>query len=82
MAAAKEVCTHTDCFTCPYEDCISNVEVEPDRKRRGRKPLPPEEKKKRISARNHDYYSKNKFKWHKSYIEQSKDTVKQRYKKA
>ena len=83
MGCVKEkVCTHNDCFTCPYEDCISKVEVEPERKKPGRKKLPLEEKKKRISARNHDYYLRNQLKKHELYIEKSEGKVKRRYKKA
>ena len=36
-------CTHNDCFTCPYEDCISSKD--PGKKRPGRKRLPPEVRK-------------------------------------
>ena len=42
MRKAKK-CDHDDCFTCPYEDCISSKD--PKKKRPGRKRLPPEERK-------------------------------------
>lgn len=73
------ICTHDNCFTCPYSDCISDVEVEPDRKKRGRKKLPLEEKKKRIAARNHDYYMKHRADFEKAYKEKSEGKVKRRY---
>ena len=73
------ICGHDNCFTCPYEDCISDVEVEQERKKRGRKPLSPEEKKKRVAARNHDYYLRNTDKRHRNYMEKSEGKVKRRY---
>lgn len=33
----KIICQPTDCDNCPYPDCIGTI-----RKKRGRKPLPPE----------------------------------------
>lgn len=74
-------CGHDNCFTCPYKDCISDVEVEPERKKRGRKPLPLEEKKKRVAARNKKYYKRNSDRWHESYMEKSEGKVKRRYRK-
>ena len=66
-------CTHDDCFTCPYRDCISNRE--PVKRKKGRKRLPPEEKKRhrreqqrkyldkhreQINERQREYYQKRK----------------------
>lgn len=73
-------CEHNDCFTCPYGDCISDVEVEPERKKRGRKKLPPEEKAKRKALRNHLYYEKHSDRWRNDYYEKSEGKVSRRYK--
>ena len=73
-------CEHNDCYTCPYEDCISDVEVEPARKKPGRKPLPPEEKKKRIAAYNKEYNRKHRAERHERYMKASEGIVKRRYK--
>ena len=72
-------CTHNDCFTCPYEDCISDVEVEPDRKKRGRKKLPPEERLRRKHLRHQKYYETHKEIWRKKYQEKTEGKVKRRY---
>lgn len=60
-------CEHNDCSTCPYDDCISNVEVEPERKKKGRKKLPEEERLRRIQLRNHAYYESHIEKWQDLY---------------
>lgn len=74
-------CTHNDCFTCPYEDCISDVEVEECRKKRGRKPLSLEEKKKRRKQYNAAYNKKHKKENHERYMRKSEGVVKKRYRK-
>ena len=38
------------CDTCPYPDCIGTI-----RQKRGRKPLPPEERKHRRLERDREY---------------------------
>lgn len=73
-------CGHDDCFTCPYPDCISDVHVGPYAKR-GRKPLPPEEKAKRRKAYNKAYTEKHKAERHALYMIRSEGKVKRRYKK-
>lgn len=72
-------CEHDDCYTCPYKDCISDVEVEPERKKRGRKKLPPEEKARRRSIQNHLYYLKKADSRHEAYMEKTEGKVKRRY---
>lgn len=55
-------CGCEDCFNCPYADCILNyddIEVEPIRGKRGRKKLPPEEKKARARERERRRYYSN-----------------------
>ena len=51
-------CTHNDCFTCPYKDCISNKD--PVRKKRGRPCIPLEEKKRHKKERQRKYIDKNR----------------------
>jgi hypothetical protein len=72
-------CTHDDCFTCPFEDCISNVEVEPERKKKGRKPLSAEEKAKRRKAYNQTYNKKHREQNHERYMRKTEGKVKRRY---
>ena len=52
------ICTHEDCFSCPYPDCVVNDEKERKAppKKRGRKPMDPEEKRKKRSAYGKKYY--------------------------
>lgn len=76
-------CEHKDCFTCPYGDCISNVEVEPERKKPGRKKLTPQEREQRKAAEKiarHERYLRDKVKCHEVYIAKSEGKVKRRYK--
>lgn len=73
-------CTHNDCFTCPYGDCISKVEVEPERKKRGRKKLSKEERLRRKRLRSIADYYKNQDYWHKRYVEKTQGKVTERYK--
>ena len=75
-------CGHDDCYSCPYKDCISDVEVEPERKKKGRKKLPPEEKKRREKIAAHAYYVQRKEKWHNIYMQKSEGKVTKRYNKA
>lgn len=51
-------CTHSDCFTCPYPDCISDCG--PKVARSKRKKLSPSEAKIRRAESNKKYYQKNK----------------------
>ena len=73
-------CEHNNCETCPYPDCISDVEVEPERKKKGRKKLSREEKLRRKRIRSIQDYYKNQDYWHKRYVEKTKGTVNSRYK--
>ena len=56
------ICTHEDCFSCPYPDCVVNDEKERKAppKKRGRKPMDPEEKRKKRSAYGKKYYAEHK----------------------
>lgn len=75
-------CEHNDCFTCPYDDCISNVEVEPDRKKPGRKKLTPEEKAQRKEAekiKRHERWLRDRERCHEIYIQKTEGKVKKRY---
>lgn len=74
-------CNHDNCFTCPYPDCISNVEVEPERKKKGRKKLPPEEKARRKRIARHERYLRERDKCHELYMIRSEGKVTKRYKK-
>lgn len=73
-------CTHNDCFTCPYNDCISDVEVTPEGKKKGRKTLPLEEKKRRRKIYNATYNKKHQQDNHERYIRKTEGIVKRRYK--
>ena len=73
-------CNHNDCFTCPYDDCISDVEVTAERSKKGRKALPIEEKKKRRRLYNATYNKKHKKDNHDRYIKKTEGIVKKRYK--
>lgn len=57
-------CTHNDCFTCPYPDCIveGRVKYQP-KKKRGRKKLSPEV----LAQHRREYYEKNKEKYQEYY---------------
>ncbi len=72
-------CEHNDCFTCPYKDCISSVEVEPERKKRGRKKLPPEERQRRRRARSLEYYYNHPEKYRQNYERRTEGKVTRRY---
>ena len=74
-------CEHNDCFTCPYPDCISKLDPEERARKRGRKPLPPEERKKRRQSYNLAYRKKHKSELQAKYIERTEGIVKRRYKK-
>lgn len=77
-------CTHNNCYTCPYEDCISDVEVEPERKKRGRKKLTVEEREQRKAAEKiarHERYLRERDKCHEVYMIRSEGKVTKRYKK-
>lgn len=71
-------CEHNDCFTCPYEDCISNFEIG-KRSRPGRKELSPEEKAKRRKAYNKAYNQRHQAQNHERYIKKTEGIVKRRY---
>lgn len=51
MQKPKIYCKEGDCFNCPYDDCIGTI-----RKKRGRKPLSPEERRRRRNERSKEYY--------------------------
>lgn len=77
-------CTHNNCFTCPYKDCISNVEVDPKRKKPGRKRLTPEEREQRKAAEKiarHERWLRERDKCHELYMIRSEGKVTRRYKK-
>lgn len=57
------ICSHKDCFTCPYPDCIAKNDSEvvyKEKKKRGRKKMDPELKKQHQRIARHEYYLKNK----------------------
>lgn len=56
------ICEHDDCFTCPYPDCVAKYtsEVHRQKKKRGRKPIDPEEKRQNRRAYSKEYYWKTK----------------------
>lgn len=64
-------CQFEDCFACPYDDCILS-DTAPTGAKRGRKPLPPEERKAHRRAYQREYYQKHKeelkAKAHKRYL--------------
>ena len=70
-------CTHDDCFTCPFEDCISQYGN--TRSKRGRKSLSVEEKAKRRRAYNKTYNKKHREQNHERYMRKSEGKVKRRY---
>lgn len=51
-------CKHNDCFTCPYDDCISDIA--PKGTTSKRRNLSPDEKKIRKAQTNKKYYDKNR----------------------
>lgn len=77
-------CTHNNCFTCPYKDCISNVEIDPERKKPGRKRLTPEQREQRKAAEKiarHERWLRERDKCHELYMKRSEGKVTRRYKK-
>lgn len=70
-------CTHDDCFTCPFEDCISQYGN--TRSKRGRRPLSAEEKAKRRRAYNQTYNKKHREQNHERYMRKTEGKVKRRY---
>lgn len=77
-------CAHNNCFTCPYKDCISNVEVDPERKKPGRKRLTPEQREQRKAAEKiarHERWLRERDKCHELYMIRSEGKVTRRYKK-
>lgn len=75
-------CTHEDCITCPYPDCISSSgPVNRVKKKPGRKRLSPEEKRARRKARDHRYYEKHKEKfsaYYKEYNKKNSERIKEK----
>jgi len=70
-------CTHNDCFTCPYKDCIS--ETGPKGTGQRRKKLSSEEVRKHKAETNKRYYYKNREKisaLHRKYYQEKKKDVK------
>ena len=74
-------CEHNDCFTCPYPDCISQEDPEERARKRGRKPLSPEERKRRRQSYNLAYRTKHKAELKEKYLKRTEGIVKRRYKK-
>lgn len=75
-------CTHEDCFTCPYDDCISDKS--PVSKKRGRKKLPPEVVRQHRLAYQRKYNKEHKEKLAaqmKKYYQEHKEYYKSRRKK-
>lgn len=70
-------CEHNDCFTCPYSDCISDME--PQRKKPGRKPLPLEERQRRRKEYNARYNKTHQVQNHNRWVQKSEGIVKKRY---
>ena len=67
-------CTHNDCFSCPYDDCISDVA--PKGSGGKRKKLSPQEVKMHRQETNKKYYSKNQTKYsqiHREYYRKRKE---------
>lgn len=73
------ICTHNDCFTCPYGDCISNKEPEKPKAKKGRKKMPPEEKSQRKKLKCKEYYEQHKEKYREYYLAKTEGKVKHRY---
>jgi len=71
-------CGHSDCFTCPFPDCIG--EPSAPKSKSGRKPLSPEERAERRRLYCREYYKNNPDKFHERYMKKSEGTVKKRYK--
>lgn len=68
-----KTCQHTDCFTCPYKDCISNKP--PVKGKKGRKKMDPELRAKHKKAWQQEYYKRNKEKqkeYYKAYYQEHK----------
>ena len=72
MTECTKKCTHNDCFTCPYPDCISDKD--PVKKKRGRKRLPPEVKKRHRREQQKKYLDKHR----KQINERQREYYKQR----
>lgn len=56
-------CDHKDCFTCPYSDCIANIDsdiINREKKKPGRKKMDPELKALHKKLYRQEYYLKNK----------------------
>ena len=76
-------CNHDNCYTCPYPDCISNVEVEPERKKPGRKKLTPAQREERKAAekiKRHERWLREKDSCHEQYMIRTEGKVTKRYK--
>lgn len=72
------ICEHKDCFTCPYDDCISNKD--PKKKKPGRKKIPLEEKRKHRNAYNAKYRKEHRAELYGKYLERTEAIVTKRYK--
>ncbi len=53
-------CTHDNCMTCPYPDCISSEGPAGEKRKPGRKKIDPIVKKENERRRRQDYYLQNK----------------------
>lgn len=66
-------CSHDDCFTCPYPDCICDKAKKGDKKIR--RSLTPEEKLRHKKEINKKYYTKNRARiseWKRDYYKKKK----------
>jgi len=63
-------CTHKDCFTCPYPDCICNATVTTKRQK-----LTPEERHRRALEYQRKYYATHK-KYHADYYKAHAEKIK------
>ena len=77
-------CEHGDCFTCPYPDCISKKGLKGEKKKPGRKKLPPEERRKHILAYQRKYNEEHKeqiYAYMKKYYQEHKEEYRAREKR-
>lgn len=72
-----KICEHTDCFTCPYGECISNKE--PVKKKPGRKKIPLEEKRRHRNAYDAKYREEHRTELYDKYLRKTESVVTKRY---
>lgn len=69
-----QTCSHNDCFTCPYPDCICDKVKKGDKRIRGK--LTPDEKRRHKQETNKKYYNKNRAQiseWKREYYKKKKE---------